>query len=207
MYRLFILLLVVLIYSCGEGLIKKEIKNEDGIVVQVLSMDRDSALQGESITYYDDGEAVFEKAHYENGMLNGTREIYYTNGNVEIREKYEDDILIDTLYTFYPSGVVKNKLYYRSGTLTGTALKYYESGSLEEEVTFEDDQENGPFVEYYENGQKKWVGTYLNGSNEYGELIQFDSTGQMIKRMVCDERAICSTVWTLEKGDIVPDNG
>ena len=71
-----------------------------------------------------------------------------------------------------------------------------------ERVTFEGNEENGPFEEYHQNGQIQWKGTYLKGENEYGLLEEFDEIGEPIKRMMCDEMAICKTIWTKENGDI-----
>ena len=71
-------------------------------------------------------------------------------------------------------------------------------------MTFLDNLENGPFVEYYENGNVQWSGTFLNGDNEVGELLHYSEDGVLIKKMWCDSAAICQTIWTREKGDIVP---
>ena len=70
-----------------------------------------------------------------------------------------------------------------------------------EEVAFEGNMENGPFKEFYENGKPKATGAYLEGDNEHGELLEYDTTGTLIARKQCD-RGICKTLWTLEKGDV-----
>ena len=204
--RAVFIVFVFLIVSCADGLIIKKIYSDNNVLVSELSMDKDSVLQGISITYFDNGKDIFEKANYINGELNGVREIYYPDGNLEIREQYKGDILIDTLYTFYKNGKTKTKAFYKNGTLTGVSLKYYKSGVLAERVTFQDDDENGPFEEYYENGQVSWTGTYLEGDNEVGELLQYNESGELIKKMICDELSKCKTVWTLEKGDIGTSN-
>lgn len=196
------LLLTIIWLACGDGLIKKKVYSEDGVLQQLISMDKDSTLQGVSITYFDNGVDVFEQAHYLNGELSGVREIFYPDGNVEIRETYLADVMVDTLMTFHRNGNIRTKAFYKSGTLTGVATKYYESGLLLEEVTFEYDEENGPFKEYHENGNIKWSGTYKDGDNEVGLLTEYNEQGQAIKKMMCDDRSICKTVWTLEKGDI-----
>ena len=204
MKKFLLLSLIVMIgLSCGDGLIKKKVFRDDGTLQQLISMDKDSTLQGHSFTYYENGEDIFEKANYFNGELSGVRELFYPDGNIEIRETYSADVLVDTLFTFHANGNMKTKSYYDNGTLTGVATKYYESGSLNEEVTFEYDEENGPFKEYHENGQLKWTGTYAEGDNEVGLLTEFNEEGEAIKKLMCDDRSICKTIWTIEKGDIV----
>ena len=91
---------------------------------------------------------------------------------------------------------------YVDGVLSGAVLSYFENGTLKEFATVEDNIENGPFKEYYPNGKLKWEGQFLNGDKEFGELINYDSTGIMIRKMWCDSLAVCKTTWTLEKGDI-----
>ncbi len=158
--------------------------------------------QGESVTYIDD--VLYERSMYKDGELHGDRYIYFPDGQTEIHERYDSGLLNDTLRIYYPSGQIKLKLYYEYGDLTGQSQKYYEDGVLAETATFKDNEENGPFVEYHPNGNIKWQGNYLNGDNEFGELLNYDESGALIKKMICDSLAICRTVWTKENGDIEP---
>jgi antitoxin component YwqK of YwqJK toxin-antitoxin module len=76
-----------------------------------------------------------------------------------------------------------------------------------ETVTLVDNEENGPFEEFYENGNKKAVGSYkgfdtdMNRPREHGELLMYDESGTLIKKMNCD-MGICRTKWTLEGGEV-----
>ena len=88
--------------------------------------------------------------------------------------------------------------------MQGLIKSYYPEGPLKEEVTMVDNEENGPFTEYYKDGTKEWEGTYLNGDNEFGLLKHYNDKGVLIKKMMCDSLAICSTIWTLEGGDVKP---
>ncbi|MEL6122865.1 MAG: toxin-antitoxin system YwqK family antitoxin [Bacteroidota bacterium] len=198
--------LSALISSCQSRYIDREIRNSDGELSQILRMDRDSVLQGESVTFFENGEDVFERATYVDGELNGVRKLYYSNGTVEIQEYYEDGILIDTLYTYHQNGQVRTKLNYQKGTITGIGLKYDNSGRLLERVTFANDSENGPFEEYHPNGQLHWQGYYQDGPNEVGELREYDTEGMLIKIMSCDSLSTCRTIWTIED-NLADENG
>lgn len=198
------LLITLHFVSCSNGLKKVENINEATGMKEVYYIDQDSMIQGEKLLYVNEGKVLLEKSEYVDGVLDGIREIYFENGNAEIKETYKQGLLTDTLYVYYSNGEVKLKTPYVNGVLNGTVLQYYESGMLKEEVTYIDNQENGAFTEYHENGQVKWRGEYLNGDNEFGLLQEYNEDGQLIKKMSCDSLAICRTIWTVEKGDIVP---
>ena len=97
--------------------------------------------------------------------------------------------------TFYPDGTIKLEKHFQNNTLVGTIKVYHPNGNLKEEVTIENNTENGPFKEYHSNGKIHWQGTYLNGDNEFGLLEEYDSTGMLIKKMMCDSNAVCITIW------------
>lgn len=36
------------------------------------------------------------------------------------------------------------------------------------------------------------------GNNEFGLIKEYDETGQLIRKMMCDDRAICTTTWSID---------
>lgn len=198
----FLTILAITAISCSDLSTIKDY-NEDGSIYRTYQVDKDSLIQGKYIVYYEgDKNQVFEEANYIDGKLNGERALYYENGVAEIKEFYADDVLIDTVMVYYPSGQIKRKSSYDAGVLSGKVLSYYETGTLKEEATFVNNMENGPFTEYHPNGQPKWKGSFLNGDSEFGELLAYNEEGTLIRKMMCDSNAVCSTFWTLEKGDL-----
>ena len=107
-------------------------------------------------------------------------------------------------FVYYPSGKLMIESNYEGGKMNGLFTKYFESGEVAETVTFVDNNEMGPFTEYHSNGKVQWKGNYLDGDKEFGLLEQFDEHGTLIKKMMCDTLGVCQTIWTPEKGDIVP---
>ncbi len=188
--------------SCSDLSTVKDY-NDDGSVYRTYQVDKDSLIQGKYVVYYDGEKSqIFEEASYVDGKLHGKRTLYYDNGVAEIEEHYNEDVLIDTLSVYYPSGQIKRKSSYVNGVLSGMVLSYYETGVLKEEATFVNNMENGPFTEYHPNGKPKWKGNFLNGDSEFGELLAYNEEGTLIRKMMCDSNAVCSTFWTLEKGDL-----
>lgn len=188
-----------LLISCQSDI--KEVKEYDeaGVLSRSYMLDRDSLIQGVLKSYYEDGVSIFEEAQYVDGSVDGMRKLYFEDGQVEIEEKYIAGVLVDTLRVYYQSGQLRRyETYNKEGTLSGVVQSYYENGKVKETVTYADNIENGPFIEYHSNGNIKWKGTFLNGDNEYGELLQYDSTGTLIRKLECDSIAVCRTFWTIQ---------
>lgn len=199
------LIVVFLIFSGCHQTKLVELKDDTGNIIEKYRITKDSVKIGDYYSYFPGG-TVREKAYYENGQLNGERVLYFPSGDIEIQESYNMDIMNGAYKVFYENGNLLQELVYNEGKIQGMLKGYYENGGIKEEVTIVDNEENGPFTEYYENGKIHWEGSYLNGDNEFGLLKEYNIDGVLIKKMNCDSLAICRTIWTLEKGDHVPEN-
>ena len=115
---------------------------------------------------------------------------------------YDHDMIVGPYKTYFEDGTLSQEATYVNGMMQGDLKTYYKSGKIKEVVTMRDNEENGPFQEYYESGKIKWEGQFLNGDNEFGLLKNYNETGELVKKMMCDSLAVCTTIWTLEKGDI-----
>lgn len=189
----FVLWTLLFVSACGHEKIIETYPN--GQVKTQYYVDKKGLIQGEYLSYFESG-VLKEKTQMKDGLIAGDRIIYYENGQVEIKEFYKDSSQIDGVYkAFYPNGTLKLEKTYVNQKIEGILRVYYPDGTLKEHVTFKDNNENGPFEEYYSNGGIHWRGQYLNGDNEFGLLEEFDSTGQIIKKMMCDSMAICRTFW------------
>ena len=189
--------------SCAPSTQKIEVKNDAGIVVESYQITADSLKVGEARIFDDEGK-LFDLSNYVDGKLEGKRTLYYKDGAVDTEENYANDVLVGEYVQYYKNGSPMQKGNYENGVLSGEVVSYYESGEIRESVTFSDNIENGPFTEYHPNGKKQWEGTYLNGDNEYGLLIEYDTQENMLKKMQCDSLGMCRTIWSKEKGDIAP---
>ena len=166
-----------------------------GSLNESFYLNKDEKRQGPYTAYYENG-VIKEESIYDSGILNGIRKLYFESGALEIEETYDKKGNQNGPYTVYfPSGVVQLEKTYHQNMIKGEIKVYYPSGKIKEEVSMDNNQENGPFTEFYENGTIHWKGEYLNGDNEFGLLEEFDSTGVLIKKMMCDSIAICRTIW------------
>ena len=192
MTRYFLLLFLIIIGCTQQRSIKTYY--DAGALFEMIEISEDSIRNGLYLRYAENGDTL-EKSYYIDGKLNGSRILYFDNNKIEIIENYHNDSL-EGLYTvFYEDGGKSLESVYSNNILTGVVKRYFPSGNLMEEVTFENNQENGPFVEYFESGGKKWEGTYKDGDNEFGLLVEFAENGDTIKKMMCDERFICTTIY------------
>ncbi|NRB61481.1 MAG: toxin-antitoxin system YwqK family antitoxin [Saprospiraceae bacterium] len=149
---------------------------------------------------YSASDTLVEKANYQHGQLHGTRVLYFPNGRLQTQEIYDSGAFDGTYITYYPNGTVELEGQYVNNTMEGVWKRNYKTGELFEEVTFANNKENGPFTEYYKNGQVQVSGQYLDGDQEHGELLFYDETGAITKKMNCD-KGLCRTIWTAASGE------
>lgn len=140
---------------------------------------------------------LIEEAEYKHDVLHGRRKLYDEQGKLIREETHENGLYHGPMRSFYPDGKVDAEGEYIANEMTGTWLRYYPSGQLMESVTFKGNLENGPFTEYHPNGKRKAEGHYLEGNNEHGELLEYDTLGVLITRKLCT-RGICKTTWSKE---------
>ncbi|HRX29151.1 MAG TPA: toxin-antitoxin system YwqK family antitoxin [Saprospiraceae bacterium] len=182
-------------FSCKSDVV--ETFYTDGTLKESYHVLNDSIKNGEYKSY-NEGGSIFEISNYQNGSLEGLRQIYLPSGTLDIEEQYRNGVIHGEYKRYYESGQIKILAHYVDGVLSGEFFKYFPNGVIQEKVTMANNEENGPFEEFYPNGKLKWKGQYLNGDNEYGLLENYDSTGVLIKKMMCDSLRICKTIWQLD---------
>ena len=194
-----LLLAILFCYACHNSNLVT-IKDDAGKIAEKYAVNEAGTKHGPYESYING--VLVEKSNYQNDKLHGSRILYHTNGAVEIEENYDNDVIVGSYKTYFHTGVLAQEAMYTNGVMQGILKSYYEDGSLKEEVTMVNNEENGPFKEYHENGKIAWEGQFLNGDNEFGLLKNYDESGVLIKKMMCDSLAICTTIWTLEKGNV-----
>ncbi len=175
----------------------QKITSENEGLIYEYFVDDEGQKQGEYILKHPDGY-ILEKASYKNNVLEGRRMLFYGSGSPELIEHYKNGLFHGIYTSYYENGSKKYEVLYEDNVMVGTYTGYFTSGNRKEEVTFADNEENGAFTEYYENGHKKWEGTYKNGENEVGLLLNYNENGELIKKMMCDEQSVCTTIWSID---------
>ena len=160
----------------------------------------DSVKHGIYRRYTSSGRMV-ETANYKNGVLEGERILYNEESGVkEISEVYSNGELNGRYITFHPNGEVDMLGVYKDNNLSGMVSFFDSTGELIENVQFLNNFELVPFKEYHDNGNLKWEGTkridrHFGIKKDYGILKEYNEEGVLIRKMSCDEKEICTTIW------------
>ena len=197
---IFLIFLSVFLLGCKKDNVVRTYY-DSGALMEEYHIDEDSLITGLYKRYHPEG-VLAEDCTYEKGLRNGLRKLYAVSGELESIYPYQNDKINGEYQVFYPSGKIKIKANYVNSEIVGDFFQYFENGNLKEKITFESNMENGPFEEYHESGKIKWRGTYRNGDNEFGLLEEYNEDGILIKKLMCDSMRICTTIWTIEDGDI-----
>jgi antitoxin component YwqK of YwqJK toxin-antitoxin module len=167
----------------------------NGKIKERYQVNKKNEKNGTYEAFHDNGKPS-EISTYRNGKISGTKLVYRYDGSLDTKETYDQNGQLDGPYLVYhPNGKIQVEKTYVSNAIQGMLKVYYPNGKIKEEVNIEDNEENGPFTEYYLNGAIHWKGQYRHGDNEFGDLTEYDSLGNVIKKMLCDTQGICRTVW------------
>lgn len=199
--RLAALLIPALLFACSADLETVEVTNKDTGYVELFQRSRKTGLKEGFYRKLDPKGTLVEEAEYRNDLLEGKRRLFDESGRLLREENHVEGRFHGPYRTYYPDGALDSEGQFESDVMTGIWKRYYPNGQLMEEVTFSANLENGPFREWYENGAFKAEGSYLDGDNEHGLLLEYDTTGVLEARKMCT-RGICRTIWTREKGEI-----
>ena len=196
MKQSYLLIVGLLMLSCNYGTEIIEIKDKNGQITESYQINSKTEKKEGTYQRFNDG-ILAEQAEYKSDTLHGVRTLFYDDGAKEIEESYLMGVFHGPFKSYYSEGIVKLEGLYENGTMESTWTKYYPTGQVMERVEMHLNNENGPFVEYYENGNLKAKGSYLDGDNEHGELLLYDNSGILERKMQCD-KGICHTTWSKE---------
>lgn len=194
-------LLMITFSSCEDKIILSYY--ETGEKYEEYQYIADSVKHGLYRRYSQDGR-LLESANYVNGKLEGERIIYnFASGVKEISEIYKNDLLDGRHIVFHPNGEMQSLGVYKNNVLSGTVRFFDTSGMLENKFQYVNNFEVLPFKEYHENGTVKWEGTkrhdhFWGLKYDYGLLKEYDEDGKLIRKIMCDENEICTTIWTID---------
>jgi uncharacterized protein len=69
----------------------------------------------------------------ENGLLNGTRLVYYQNGEKQVDETYQFGMVTGLVKNYYEDGKLLSESYYRGNRQHGLYTSYYPNGKIKEQ--------------------------------------------------------------------------
>jgi antitoxin component YwqK of YwqJK toxin-antitoxin module len=203
MIRWFFLLGLLTIFACASDLEVVELMDEETGLKEIYQRSKKTGLREGFYHRIDSSGILMEEAHYKQDTLHGIRKLFHENGVIEYEESHDMGRYHGPFRNYYEDGTLEMEGEYKHDEMVGVWTRYYPGGQKMEEVQFSNNMENGPFTEWYENGKLKATGSYLEGDNEHGELLEYNEEGVLIARKEC-VRGICQTRWTLEGGEVAP---
>ena len=199
MVRLSLIFLLMIVFTaCFSGRKKITREHPEGFYKEVFYVIDDSIRDGSYMKYFADRQLA-DSCAYRQGLLQGTRKIFTQDGKLEIVESYDQGRFHGPYSSYYPNGQIKKTMQYIDNKIQGELIEYHMNGEVKAILQMVDNLENGPFREFYEDGTIHWEGFYLEGDFEQDTLKEFNTEGEMIRKLFC-EKGICQTVWTRDAG-------
>ncbi|HNL07428.1 MAG TPA: toxin-antitoxin system YwqK family antitoxin [Chitinophagales bacterium] len=147
--------------------------------LQSLSTYKEDKKDGISLIFGESGGIETEE-NYRNGWLHGLRRVFVSNTRQkQLEEHYEQGILDGKWERWYTSGKVAERCSYVKGKKSGEAVWYYESGQILTVYHYQNGQIEGSVLSYYENGQIKSETNFVH--NEMEGIAKFYYPNHQIK--------------------------
>jgi antitoxin component YwqK of YwqJK toxin-antitoxin module len=210
-YRIFFLILFFFYYGCesyNSRFFKKVDYNEKkseyhysdiryypiaGVKQKVkkIDFDKNDIIRKETffrdnrvyrIRLYNESGKILKEDTYRDTNLNGSRILYYSNGNIKEKYNFNNlDVKVKKFTSYYHNGGLKSDIEYLDGALFGTCSWYYPSGNLMKIKDYLD--ETVYQIEYHENGSKKSEGSF-DEDRLVGRWIFYDQNGKLFSEEV-----------------------
>jgi antitoxin component YwqK of YwqJK toxin-antitoxin module len=196
-----VIAVVFCLFSCSKPKLSEvKITDDSGKVLELYSIDLETKMkQGSYTTFYPSG-TISSVSNYVNDTLEGKKVWYFENGKTETEENFIRGAYEGAFKAYFEDGSKLQEGQFKNNMPSGLWLTYYANGNLKEQVSLIEGKENGPFEEYTEDGIIKTKGIYKNGPKEDGLLELFDTSGELVKKMLC-KNGICQTSWTKQDGE------
>ena len=133
--------------------------------------------------YYDNsGKHIKSEVTYKDGLLNGSKKLYYIDGKTKLETNFVNGIENGTAKVYYSNGKLKEESTFTDGKPNGTVKQYYSNGNLKEETTTKNGFVEGIVKKYYENGQQSFEANYKDGWKLYE--INYNENGNKVSELV-----------------------
>ncbi|BAV06209.1 phophatidylinositol-4-phosphate 5-kinase [Filimonas lacunae] len=149
---------VVLIYEMDE-LVGYTYEGKDGKLVKPVLLPNGT---GKVVAYFANGTKSAE-LDFEEGVVNGNRNIYFTNGATYISQVRSLGVDEGPKKVFYLNGTPEKEQNYLHDKLSGVSKDYYRNGKLKSEVNWYNGEEHGVATYYDESGKLKQTRVYYYG--------------------------------------------
>jgi antitoxin component YwqK of YwqJK toxin-antitoxin module len=109
----------------------------------------------------------------------GLIKAYYKSGNVSTEYTLKNGMLEGKKVTYFSDGKVAEESNNVCDDKVGTRKVYYPSGKIKLVENYANDQKNGECISYHENGKIKKAEHFIN-DDRYGQIVEYDETGKVV---------------------------
>lgn len=134
---------------------------------------------GEEIGYFRSGD-IYSKVNYENGVLKGPYQTFYSNGNKRVDALMEDDKKNGFYKDYFAHGQLQSMGWYTNDELNGEWRYFDEQGHLTSVSYFLNNELSGYKELFWINGKK-----YMEIKSSEGwltEMTQYDTLGNILRK-------------------------
>lgn len=103
---------------------------------------------------------------YNNGLLHGTKKLYYSKSRIEKEIPYVNGLMEGTFKHFNIEGILLDEISYKQGKKNGEAKYYYDDGKLLRTEKWTMDVRDGEFKTFYYQGHLQTLEVYKKGVPE-----------------------------------------
>jgi antitoxin component YwqK of YwqJK toxin-antitoxin module len=118
---------------------------------------------GWMVDFYPGGTRC-SRSEISNGLLHGVCEMWYTNGQMQVREYYKDGISDGLREKWHENGSRLSEATIAEGKVTGTFRSWHDNGQLSEQIEMKVGRPDGVALAYYPSGFLKAETTMDNGT-------------------------------------------
>lgn len=143
----------------------------------------ESGYQG-LCTYFGDDKPL-SKTWFENGVMEGVQEKFYSSGKLFSEQTYKEGLLEGVQTFYFEDGKIRGRLEYHLGKLNNTVALYYPNGQLKREIEFKNGLQHG-FEKYWDDfGTLLFISEFKEGK-PFGSTYEYFSNGQPLRKTVFD---------------------
>ena len=140
-------------FSSNDGTAKETYFDQKGSKVSE-GVSKNKKKTGKWIYYFKDSKSIMSEENYVNGILEGQSKTYFKNGNVLEEKSYKNNLLHGKYRRYAEQGILLHNLNYIEDKLHGPGEYYTSSGKIYTKGEYENNAKKGNWSVYDKNGNE-----------------------------------------------------
>lgn len=113
--------------------------------------DQSAPFTGIMVEFYPN-QARLSRSEIIDGQLNGVSEMWYPNGQLEVREHFKDSVSDGLREKWYENGARKSEAHIVHGKIEGIFQSWHQNGELAERIPMKNGEPDGTALAFYDSG-------------------------------------------------------